>query len=95
MAYSAAGLKKLGAGGSISSGAGSVKNVFHYATNDAANVVEASNYFNSAVNLFSDGAGDIIIASLDCDGTPATKTYVVVASQSAGTVALTPEVDAT
>ena len=73
MAFAAAGLKLIAPGGAIGTGAGSVKNIYHYATNDADTVVEANGYFDStSLNL-----GDIVIASLDVDGTPEVKMYIV------------------
>ncbi|MEL6290006.1 MAG: hypothetical protein AAFQ35_14695 [Pseudomonadota bacterium] len=57
-----------------------------YATDDASAVVEAGNYFLEAHGFLS--VGDQIDVSLDLDGTPAMKSYVVTASsQSTVTIA--------
>ena len=55
-----------------------VKNVYGYVTNDTAAQVEANAYFDGALNNGL-GAGDIIMAILDDDGTPLMKQYMVVA----------------
>jgi hypothetical protein len=87
MAYAAAGLRRIGHGGSIGNGAGSTKSIWHYATNDADTVVEGSGYFNSAYQNFAEG--DLIMASLDVDGTPEVKIYIVSSATGATTVAIT------
>lgn len=77
MAFDDAGLVVISAGGAIGTGSGSRKKIYHYATNDADTAVEAGGYFdNTDMNL-----GDLVIASLDVDGTPEVKHYIV----SAGT----------
>lgn len=87
MAYIAAGLKLVSTGGAIGTGSGSSKSIYHYATNDADTVVEAGAYFDDI-----DGdplkVGDIIIASLDVDGTPEVKIYIV--SVGGGDVTIVP-----
>tara|TARA_B100000700_G_scaffold323297_1_gene426742 strand:- start:1313 stop:1594 length:282 start_codon:yes stop_codon:yes gene_type:complete len=73
MAYAAAGLVQIANGGAIGTGEGSVKRIFHYATNDADTVVEADGYFdNTDLN-----DGDLLVCSLDVDGTAEIKTYIV------------------
>lgn len=76
MAYLAAGLKMLNPGGAIGAGVGSSKNIYHYATDDVDTVVETDGYFDDI-----DGdpliVGDLILASLDVDGTPEVKIYIV------------------
>ena len=73
MAFDADGLQHFNNGGAISTGSGSVKKLWHYATNDADTVVEANGYFDStAMN-----AGDLLFCSLDVDGTPEIKAYIV------------------
>lgn len=73
MAFSEAGLKVIANGGAIGAGAGSVKKIWDYVTNDADTVVETDGYFDAtALNK-----GDKILASLDVDGTPEIKTYIV------------------
>lgn len=75
MAFDIKGLKRFDIGGSVGSGEGSIKALYHYATNDAAGVVETTGYFNSLVGQVS--VGDVVFASLDLDGTPALKNYIV------------------
>jgi hypothetical protein len=67
MAYDASGLVKFGGGGTISTGEGSQKSVLAYATNDTSGTVEGANYFDGAADLLV--AGDLILASMDIDGT--------------------------
>ena len=67
------GLIAFNEGGADGSGASSVKSLYHYVTNDADTVVEADGYFDSTGLK----KGDIVIASLDLDGTPEVKVYVV------------------
>lgn len=86
MAYSANGLFRFSDGGILGSGAGSVKGLCHYVTNDVAGTVEAAGYFNAAASFLT--VGSLIFASLDLDGTPAFKAYMVTAnSGSAVTIA--------
>ena len=73
MAFLKAGLRKFADGGALSTGEGSSKSLHHYVTNDADTVVEADAYFDAT----GFNAGDLIFASLDMDGTPEVKTYVV------------------
>lgn len=77
MAFLLSGLKPISFCGSIGNGVGSVKQIFSFVTNDDAATVEAGGYFNSAASQFS--IGDVIIASLDLDSTPAGKLYIVTA----------------
>lgn len=73
MAYIADGLQQFNNGGALGSGAGSVATLWHYVTNDADTVVEANGYFdNTAMKL-----GDLVFGSLDIDGTPEVKIYIV------------------
>ena len=73
MAFDSDGLQQFNNGGALGSGDGSVKKLWHYVTNDADTVVEADGYFDTtALNQ-----GDLIWASLDLDGTPEVKTYIV------------------
>ena len=86
MSYDVKGLYRIAAGGAIGIGANSVKSTYSYHTNDDAAAVETSGYFNGAAALFS--KGDIILAALDIDGTPALRSYVVSANDGA-TVTIT------
>jgi hypothetical protein len=76
MAYDDAGLKMIAAGGAIGTGDGSVKAIYHYATNDTDTAVEADGYFDGAAGDPLN-TGDLIFASLDVDGTPEGKQYIV------------------
>lgn len=78
MAFLQAGLSRIQSTGSIGIGAGSVKSVLHYATNDDAAAVQATGYFNDAAGLLA--LGDVVFASLDLDSTPALKNYIVSAN---------------
>ncbi|MBL4837660.1 MAG: hypothetical protein JKY34_08775 [Kordiimonadaceae bacterium] len=57
--------------------------VFRYQTDDTAVVVEGANYFDAAQKLLT--VGDAIMASMDLDGTPVLKNYIVTAA-AAGAV---------
>lgn len=76
MAYAAAGLKLISTGGAIGTGSSSSKSIYHYATNDADTVVETDAYFDG---IAGDPlvVGDLILASIDIDGTPEVKIYIV------------------
>lgn len=81
------GLKRLTHIGSIGTGKGSVRSVWAYITNDADTVVETSGYFNTAVDEMK--VGDMILCSIDLDGTPEGKIYMVTANNgTAVTIAL-------
>ncbi|MBX2834763.1 MAG: hypothetical protein KTR28_07310 [Micavibrio sp.] len=58
--------------------------LWHYTTTDDA--ITGTGYFNAAADMVN--VGDLVIANVDTDGTPATVFYVVT-SVSAGTVAIT------
>ena len=47
--------------------------LWHYKTTDSA--VNGTGYFNNAADMIH--TGDLIIASLDTDGSPSTKFYIV------------------
>ena len=71
--------------GTVGPGAG--QNMVHYyRTDDLAATVEAASYFNGISDILR--AGDQILASLDMDGAPAIKQYLVSAI-SAGAVTVT------
>lgn len=79
MAFNAQGLILINSGGTVPGtppAPGNVKNIYAYATNDAPAVVEADGYFDDIPNDPLN-AGDVIIASMDVDGTPVVKTYGV------------------
>jgi hypothetical protein len=57
---------------------------FVYSTDDAAAVVEAANYFNSATARLTKGS--IIMASMVAAGTNVLKNYVVTSATGAATV---------
>jgi hypothetical protein len=57
--------------------------LWHYTTVDAASVVDTTGYFNAASDMLR--VGDMILANLDTDGTPAAG-ILLVASNAAGVV---------
>ncbi len=75
MAFDREGLIQFNSGGAEAGQGGTltgVKKVWHYVTNDADTVVEADGYFDATEM----GKGDVILASLDLDGTPEVKVYI-------------------
>lgn len=86
MPFSIHGFKRFAIGGAVGEGSSSIRGLCSYHTNDDAATVEAADYFN---DLASDVVvGDIILAGLDLDGTPAGRAYLVTANTgSAVTVA--------
>lgn len=83
MAFVFAQFKPISHIGAIGTGPGSVRQLCSYITNDDAATVEATGYFNSLAKQLS--VGDQILCSLDLDGTPQFKAYMVSAI-SAGVV---------
>lgn len=67
--------------------ANSVTSLFFYVTNDPAATVETAGYFNDIRNRLK--KGDVILVSLDLDGTSALRTYVVQSSPGTGNVTIT------
>ncbi len=92
MAFDVEGLIAYNMGGAEAGQGGTltgVKKLWHYATNDADTVVEANGYFDNTEM----GLGDILLCSLDLDGTPEVKTYIVSVGSGdlySNDVALTP-----
>jgi hypothetical protein len=78
MAFDAKGICRMSIGGAVGTGPTSVKSIYHYGTNDTAAQVETAGYFSTWVSQLV--VGDIIFASLDLDGTPAFKSYMVTAN---------------
>lgn len=68
-------------------GANDVKSLYFYATNDDAATVATAGYFNEARARLK--PGDVIICSLDVDGTRGTRTYVMNAVPGTGNVTTT------
>lgn len=64
--------------------AGESKSLHFYATDDDMDTVVASGYFNAATKRLR--KGDVILCSLNNDGTPATSTIVVTSASGAATV---------
>ncbi|MCB9963719.1 MAG: hypothetical protein H6855_06540 [Rhodospirillales bacterium] len=58
--------------------------LWHYTTIDSS--VTTAGYFNNATDMVR--IGDLMIANIDTDGTPATKLYIVTGN-SGGTVTVT------
>lgn len=87
MAFNLTGLGVVSTTGAIGNGPKTVRKVYHYVTNDDASTVQATGYFNSIWDQFS--IGDVMLASLDLDGTPVFKAYMITAASASGvTIAL-------
>lgn len=87
MAYYDKALSRIASGGVLSSSATRGQSVFSYLTNDDAAAVQTSGYFNDAGPRLT--KGDVILASLDLDGTPEARAYLVSAA-TATTATITP-----
>lgn len=75
MAFNRDGFQLVGLGGCIAATfptAGNVSRIFHYITNDADTEIEANGYFDTTPLR----KGDVLLASIDIDGTPEGKTYL-------------------
>ena len=57
--------------------------LWHYTTVDAASVVDTAGYFDAAAEMLR--VGDILIANVDTDGTPAAGLFLI-KSNTAGVV---------
>lgn len=75
MAYNKFGFKTLTDIGTLD-GTGVPKALHAYVTNDAESVVAASGYFNTIAGRIN--TGDLVMCSLDNDGTPEARTYVLI-----------------
>ena len=62
--------------------AGENRSIWAYLTNDDTSAIETAGYFNSHYQYLK--KGDIIFASIDLDGTPLLRNYIVAASSSSG-----------
>lgn len=82
-AFVLSGLRRAAHGGVLATG--SPAGLWHYMTNDDGATVIAANYFNGAAAYL--GKGDVIIGSLDIDGTPTLKNFIVT-SNDGSTVAV-------
>lgn len=49
--------------------------LWHYTTTDIATDIDTTNYFNTAANMIR--VGDMIMANVDTDGTPAAGLFLV------------------
>jgi hypothetical protein len=85
MAFNSNGLQVIGDMGSISTGAGSVKRLYGYSTNDTRAQVETDGYFDDLSTKLN--TGDVLIIGFDVDGTEGVSFYMV--TQSTGDIALT------
>ncbi|WP_419797627.1 MAG: hypothetical protein ACNI26_15200 [Terasakiella sp.] len=56
--------------------------LWHYATTDVASDVDTSTYFNEAADMLR--TGDMVMANVDTDGTPAAGIFLVASSTGAG-----------
>lgn len=84
MTFTAAGMKRLTHIGAIGTGGASVRSLWSYVTNDDAATLETANYFDEFLSEFR--LGDQIIASIDLDGTPTIRVYVVTSVTSHVTI---------
>lgn len=75
MAFIARGLKRISHTGAIGSGAGSVRSIWHYVSNDDIAAITGTGYFNAYIKEFV--VGDILHVSADIDGTPAYRCYMI------------------
>lgn len=87
MAFSTFGFKTITHIGSAAGAAGSNRSLHAYVTNDDAAAVETTSYFDGIAERLK--VGDIIMVSLDMDGTPAGRNYVV-SGITDGVVGITP-----
>lgn len=82
MTYAATGFHTLGVMGTPTGASGSRRTIHTYITNDAPAVVETSDYFLSIYARLK--VGDIILGSLDIDGVPVLRNYLVLTAASGG-----------
>ena len=75
MAFEQKGMARVTIGGSVGVGAGSVKSLYLYFSNDDVATVEAANYFNDFAGQFT--VGDMIMTSLSIGPAGQTRAYVV------------------
>ena len=76
MAFNAFGFKTISHIGTINGSAGSMRSLHAYVTNDDAAAVAASGYFNEVADRIQ--TGDQVHCSLDLDGTPRLRTYLLI-----------------
>ncbi|CAN7376314.1 hypothetical protein LJR231_002263 [Phyllobacterium sp. LjRoot231] len=81
MAYNAYGFKTISHIGSVDGSAGANRSLHAYVTNDDTAAVITAGYFNSLAGRLK--TGDIIMCSLDLDGTPMLRNYIVVTNTGA------------
>lgn len=62
--------------------AGENRSIWVYMTNDDTSAIETAGYFNSYWQSMK--KGDIMFISLDLDGTPLLRSYIVAAASSSG-----------
>lgn len=82
MTYAATGFQTLGVMGTPTGASGSRRTIHTYITNDAPSVVETSDYFLGIYSRLK--VGDLILASLDIDGTPRHRSYLVLTAAVGG-----------
>lgn len=90
MTFNAKGFQTLGVMGTPDGTSGSRRTIHTYITNDGAAQVETSDYFLSIYKRLK--VGDLLLASIDVDGTPMQRSYVVSAA-AVGGVTITRETD--
>lgn len=86
MAFNSYGFKTLTHIGTIAGAAGTMRSLHAYVTNDDADAVETSGYFDTVADRIK--TGDIVMCSLDLDGTPALQSYVLTNTSGVITVTL-------
>ncbi len=85
MAFNPQGFRTIDFIGSVDGSAGSNRKIHAYITNDDTSALQTAGYFNSIAGRVL--KGDIIFASLDLDGTPMLRNYVI-SSNTGGVVAI-------
>lgn len=79
MAFNKDGLKKIAVGGTLAGtypSSGGTRNIWHYITNDLSSEVLANAYFDDVPDDPLQ-VGDFILGTIDADGTPLAKIYMV------------------
>lgn len=85
MAFNTYGFKTLSHIGTIDGSAGTMRSLHGYVTNDDAAAVETSGYFDTVAARVK--SGDQLQVSLDLDGTPSIRTYVMTNTANVITIA--------
>lgn len=86
MAFNKLGFVTVHQMGTIAGAAGETRNLHTYLTNDDTAAVETASYFDFMAYRVK--VGDIIMCSLDNDGAPMLRNYIVTAVSAAGVVTI-------